>query len=229
MHGRPSAHRHARLEPPLPARLVVLASGAGTTLQALLEAERGGRLGLGAQIVAVGADREDAHALRRATSAGIPTFVVRLADHPDRGTFDAALVDAVAAAEPDLVVLAGFMKILGPAVVRRFRIVNTHPSLLPAFPGAHAVRDALAAGVTESGVTVHVVDEGVDTGPPLAQARVPVLPGDDEDALRARIQAVERELYVDVVARLVRDGWPDSALSDQAGTPTSHTRTTEDP
>jgi phosphoribosylglycinamide formyltransferase-1 len=132
-----------------------------------------------------------------------------LEDSPDRARWNLDLADAVAAHEPDLVVLAGFMRILAPGFLSRFpqRVVNTHPALLPSFPGAHAVADALAYGVKVSGVTVHLVDEGVDTGPVVAQAAVPVLDGDDEAALQARIQEVERPLYVEAVGRLARRGW----------------------
>ena len=139
----------------------------------------------------------------------MPAMAVPLADCPDRTAWNATLADAVAAHEPDLVVLAGFMRILGPGFLGRFpsRVVNTHPALLPAFPGAHAVADALAYGVKVSGVTVHLVDEGVDTGPVVAQAAVPVLEDDDEAALQSRIQEVERPLYVDAVGRLARGGW----------------------
>ncbi|MFC7573799.1 phosphoribosylglycinamide formyltransferase [Klenkia terrae] len=138
--------------------------------------------------------------------------MLRLGDHPDRAAWDAALADAVAAHEPDWVVCAGFMKLLGPAVLARFggRLVNTHPALLPAFPGAHAVRDALAAGVTTTGATVHLVDAGLDTGPVLAQTPVPVLPGDDEARLHDRIKTVERALLVDTITTLTssRSGTP---------------------
>lgn len=139
----------------------------------------------------------------------MPSFVVPLADAPGRCAWDSALADAVAAFAPDLVVCAGFLRLLGPGFLARFpqRVVNTHPALLPAFAGAHAVADALAYGVKVSGVTVHLVDEGVDTGPVIAQAAVPVLDGDDETALRHRIQDVERPLYVDTVGRLAREGW----------------------
>lgn len=187
----------------MPARLVVLASGTGTTLQAILDASRAPDFG--ATVVAVGADRPDTVAERRAQQDGVPTWTVSLPDYPDRLAFDDAVAEQIAKAEPDLVVLAGYMKVLGPAVVRRFRIVNTHPSLLPAFPGAHAIRDALAYGVTLSGCTVHEVDEGVDTGPILAQAAVPVVAGDDEASLRGRIQATERVLYVQTIRGLCRE------------------------
>ncbi|MBL7499183.1 phosphoribosylglycinamide formyltransferase [Frankia sp. CNm7] len=186
------------------ARLVVLASGAGTTLQAILDACQDPAYG--ATVVAVGTDRPDTGAERRARAAGVPVFTVRLADHPDRDAFNAATADRIAAARPDLLVLAGYMKILDKQVIGRFRTVNTHPSLLPSFPGAHAVRDALAHGVKISGVTVHWVDEGVDTGPIIAQAAVEIRREDTEDTLHARIQAVERGLYVDTIGRVLRAG-----------------------
>lgn len=137
----------------------------------------------------------------------MPTFCVELT--ADRAAWDRRLADAVAAHAPDLIVCAGFMRLLGASFLAGFpqRVVNTHPALLPAFPGAHAIREALAYGVTVTGVTVHLVDEGVDTGPVLAQAAVPVLAGDDELALRTRIQDVERPLLVDTVRRLARGGW----------------------
>jgi phosphoribosylglycinamide formyltransferase-1 len=181
---------------------VVLLSGAGSLCAALLAATDDA--GYPAEVVAVGSDR-DAAGLEHARRRGLPTFVVRLRDLPDRAAWDTALADAIAAHRPDWVVSAGFMKIVGPAVLARFegRLVNTHPALLPAFPGAHAVRDALAAGVAVTGSTVHLVDAGVDTGPVLAQREVAVLPGDDEDRLHERIRAVERTLLVETVARLV--------------------------
>lgn len=139
----------------------------------------------------------------------MPHFAVALTDVLDRCAWNRALADAVAAFDPDLVVCAGFMRLLGPGFLGRFpkRVINTHPALLPAFPGPHAVADALAYGVKVSGVTVHLVDEGVDTGPVVAQTAVPVLEGDDEPALRHRIQDVERPLYVVTVGRLAREGW----------------------
>lgn len=185
-----------------PARLVVLASGAGTTLQAILDACQD--QAFGARVVAVGTDRPDTGAERRAADVGVPVFTVRLGDHPDRDAFNAATAERIAAARPDLLVLAGYMKILDKQVIGRFRTVNTHPSLLPSFPGAHAIREALAHGVKVSGVTVHWVDEGVDTGPIIAQAAVDVRPGDTEDDLRDRIQTVERGLYVTTIGRIVR-------------------------
>jgi phosphoribosylglycinamide formyltransferase-1 len=158
-------------------------------------------------VVLVAADRPDAFGLERARRAGIDTAVVRPADHPDRPAFDLALRDRVAAARPDVVCLAGFMRILGPSFVRAFpdRIVNTHPSLLPAFRGAHAVRDALAYGVKVTGCTVHLVDEEVDHGPVLFQSPVPVEAGDDEDRLHERIKAEEHRLLPAAV-RLLAEG-----------------------
>jgi phosphoribosylglycinamide formyltransferase 1 len=184
------------------ARVVVLVSGTGSLCAALLEATDDP--GYPATVVAVGADR-DAAGLEHARRRGVPTFVCALRDHPDRAAWDRALVAAIAEHRPDLVVSAGFMKIVGPAVLDAFggRLINTHPALLPAFPGAHAVRDALAAGVEVTGSTVHLVDAGVDTGPVLVQREVPVLPGDDEARLHERIKTVERELLVETVARLV--------------------------
>ena len=188
-------------------RLVVLVSGAGTNLQALLDACT--EPDYGAVVVAVGADRDGVAALARAERAGVPTFVVRLADHPDRSDWDHAMSEAVAAHRPDLVVSAGFMKILGPDFLSRFegRCVNTHPALLPAFPGANAVSQALSHGVKLTGCTVHVIDRGVDTGPILAQAAVPVLDGDDEHSLHERIKSVERTLLVQTVRRMAHEGW----------------------
>jgi formyltetrahydrofolate-dependent phosphoribosylglycinamide formyltransferase len=159
--------------------------------------------GYGAAVVAVGVDRPDSGAERRARAAGVPVFMVRLEDFPTRDRFDAALIAEIERCRPDLVVLAGYMKILGPAVVARFPMVNTHPSLLPSFPGAHAVREALAHGVKVTGVTVHRVDEGVDTGPILAQEPVYVRDGDTEESLRQRIQSVERGLYVRTIAEVL--------------------------
>lgn len=194
--------RERREEEPLSARLVVLASGTGSTLQALLDAATDPAYGV--RVVAVGADRAGIPALDRAAVAGVPAFVVRLADFADRTGWDAALAEALAAHRPDLVVCAGFMKLLGPAVLRRFpdRVVNTHPALLPAFPGAHAVRDALRYGVKVTGATVHVVDAGLDSGPVVAQAAVEVPPAADEVQLLRLIQEVERPLLVEAVRRL---------------------------
>jgi len=189
------------------ARLVVLVSGEGTNLQALIDAC--GDADYGARVVAVGADRDRINALARAERAGIPTFTVRLADYPTREDWDAALARACAAHAPDLIVLAGFMKLVGKAFLDSFggRCVNTHPALLPSFPGAHAVREALAYGVKVTGCTVLVVDEGVDSGPILAQAQVPVADDDDEATLHERIKVTERALLVGTVGRMVREGW----------------------
>jgi formyltetrahydrofolate-dependent phosphoribosylglycinamide formyltransferase len=188
----------------VPARLVVLVSGSGTLLQAVLDAAD-----LPVRVVAVGADRPGIEGLARAERAGVPGFVVRLKDHQDRAAWDRALTKAVAAHEPDLVVSAGFMKILGPEFLDTFggRVINTHPALLPAFPGAHAVADAVAYGVRVTGCTVHLVDAGVDTGPIVAQEAVSVTPGEDVDALHERIKVVERRLLVDVIALLTRQGY----------------------
>ena len=186
-------------------RVVVLVSGQGSNLKALLDAaaEPGSRMA----VVLVAADRPEAYGLERARLAGVEVAVVRPADHPDRPAFDRALRDLVAAARPDAVCLAGFMRILGPDFVRAFpdRIVNTHPSLLPAFRGAHAVREALAYGVKVSGCTVHLVDEEVDHGPVLFQAAVPVHDDDDEDRLHERIKREEHRLLPAAV-RLVAGG-----------------------
>jgi phosphoribosylglycinamide formyltransferase-1 len=191
-----------------PARLVVLVSGSGTNLQALLDAIAADP-GYGARVVAVGADRTGIAGLERAERAGLPTFVVRLKDHDTRAAWDLALADAVAAHRPDLVISAGFMKIVGKEFLARYggRFVNTHPALLPSFPGAHGVRDALAYGAKVTGCTVHFVDDGVDTGPVIAQGVVEVRPDDTEEALHERIKEVERRLLVDVIGRLSRDGY----------------------
>ena len=180
----------------------MLLSGSGSLCAALLAATDDPAYP--AEVVAVGADRP-AEGLAQATRRGLPTFVCAVRDHPDRDAWDRALAAEIAAHRPDLVVSAGFMKIVGPSVLGAFggRLINTHPALLPAFPGAHAVRDALAAGAPVTGATVHVVDAGVDTGPVLAQREVPVLAGDDEASLHERIKAVERELLVETVAQLV--------------------------
>ncbi|GAA3374583.1 phosphoribosylglycinamide formyltransferase [Streptomyces sannanensis] len=192
-----------------PARIVVLVSGSGTNLQALLDAIAADPDGFGARIVAVGADRDDITGLERATRAGLPTFVCKVTDYGSRAEWDAALAEAVSAYEPDLVVSAGFMKIVGQEFLARFggRTVNTHPALLPSFPGAHGVRDALAYGAKVTGCTVHFVDDGVDTGPIIAQGVVEVRDEDDEAALHERIKEVERTLLVEVVGRLARDGY----------------------
>jgi phosphoribosylglycinamide formyltransferase 1 len=188
-------------------RLVVLVSGEGTNLQALIDACA--EEAYGARVVAVGADRDGINGLARAERAGLPVFTVRLADYPAREDWDAALARACAAYEPDLIVLAGFMKLVGKAFLDSFggRCVNTHPALLPSFPGAHAVREALDHGVKVTGCTVLMVDDGVDSGPILAQAPVPVAGDDDEATLHERIKVTERALLVGTVGRMVREGW----------------------
>ncbi len=193
-----------RVPPSAPSRVVVLASGTGSLLASLLEAAVDD---FPARVVAVGTDR-DCAALEIAASASVPTYTVRLGEQPDRQAWDAAITEATAAHEPDLVVSAGFMKILGPAFLSRFlgRVVNTHPALLPAFPGAHAVADALAYGVKVTGCSVHLVDAGTDTGPLLAQHPVAVLDDDDEGTLHERIKVVERRLLVDVLEALATRG-----------------------
>jgi phosphoribosylglycinamide formyltransferase-1 len=183
---------------------VVLASGTGSLLESLLAAAVDDYPG---RVVAVGVDR-DCPAVHIAAAAGLPTFTVRVGDYDDRSAWDGAVTEATAAHQPDLVVSAGFMKILGPQFLSRFpgRVVNTHPALLPAFPGAHAVPNALAYGVRVTGTTVHLVDAGVDTGPILAQQAVPVLDDDDEQTLHERIKVAERRLLVDVLAAIATRG-----------------------
>lgn len=195
------------MELPAPAKLVVLASGSGTLLQAVLDAVA--EPSFPATVVAVGTDRAGVESLARAERSGITHFTVRTADHPDRQAWDKALTDAVAAYEPDLVVSAGFMKLLGPTFLETFpnRVINTHPALLPAFPGMHAVADALALGVKVTGSTVHFVDTGVDTGPIIAQEPVVVDPDDDESSLHERIKSAERRLLVDILEQLAMHGW----------------------
>ena len=188
-------------------RLVVLVSGSGTNLQALIDACADP--GYPAEIVAVGADRTGIAALERADRAGIPTFVRQVADFATREEWDAAFTEATAAYRPDLVVSAGFMKLAGAAFLAAFpgRYVNTHPALLPSFPGMHGAADALAYGVRVTGCTLFVVDAGIDTGPILAQRAVEVLDSDSVESLHERIKAAEHELLVDVVRRMARDGW----------------------
>jgi len=188
-----------------PKRIVVLASGEGSTLQALLDAAV--EPSYGVVVAAVGSDREAAGALTRARASGVDTFVVGM--RPDRAAWDVELSETVAEHRPDLVVSAGFLRLAGPAFLERFggRFVNSHPSLLPAFPGAYGVRDALAYGVRVSGCTLFIVDAGVDTGPIVGQVAVPVLDGDDESSLHERIKAQERVLLVDGVRRMLQQGF----------------------
>ncbi|WP_316932181.1 phosphoribosylglycinamide formyltransferase [Nocardioides marmotae] len=199
------AARAAR--PDRPARLVVLVSGSGTNLQALLDACADPAYG--AMVVAVGADRDGIEGLARAERAGVPTFVARVKDHPTREDWDRALAEQVAAHEPDLVVLAGFMKLVGADFLARFggRTVNTHPALSPSFPGMHGPADALAYGVKVTGATLFVVDAGVDTGAIVAQTPVPVEDDDDVDSLHERIKTAERAMLVETVGRMAREGY----------------------
>jgi phosphoribosylglycinamide formyltransferase-1 len=192
---------------PAPARLVVLVSGSGSNLQALLDASADPAYG--AQVVAVGADRAGIAGLDRAAAAGVPTFVDSVKAYETRDDWDAALAAHVAEFKPDLVVSAGFLKLVGPQFLAAFgdRYINTHNALLPAFPGIHGPRDALAYGVKIAGATLFFVDAGVDTGPIIAQVAVPVLDDDTEDTLTERIKVAERAQLVDFVGRLVREGW----------------------
>jgi phosphoribosylglycinamide formyltransferase 1 len=207
-HARPAKELvlASRLDLPIPAKVVVLASGSGTLLQAVLDATQ--QPNYPAKVVAVGTDRNGVEALTRAERAGLPSFSVRVADHADRAAWDKALTQAVTAYRPDLVVSAGFMKILGPEFLSAFpnRVINTHPALLPSFPGMHAVADALELGVKVTGSTVHFVDAGMDSGPIIAQEAVVVEADDDEAVLHERIKAVERRLLVETIEKLGRGG-----------------------
>ncbi|MDP3967589.1 MAG: phosphoribosylglycinamide formyltransferase [Nocardioides sp.] len=190
-----------------PARLVVLVSGSGTNLQALLDAATDPAYGV--EVVAVGADRPAITGLERAERAGVPTFVRRVGDFGDRAAWDADLARTVAEYQPDLVVLAGFMKLVGQEFLARHgsRTVNTHPALSPSFPGMHGPAEALAHGVKVTGATLFVVDAGVDTGPIVAQTAVPVLDDDDVESLHERIKAAERSMLVEAVGRMAREGF----------------------
>lgn len=180
--------------------LVVLISGSGTNLQALLDAHD-----LGGDVRLVASDRPEATGLERAERAGVPAAAVAPRDHPDRAAWETALEQTVADAAPDLVVLAGFMRILSPRFVGRWPLLNVHPSLLPAFPGAHAVEEALAWGVKRTGVTVHFVDEQVDHGPVVAQEAVVVEPDDTPETLHERLHAVEHRLLPEAVRLFCQD------------------------
>jgi phosphoribosylglycinamide formyltransferase-1 len=195
------------IRPSRPIRVVVLVSGSGTLLQALLDATE--RPDYPVRVVAVGADRPGIEGLARAEQAGLPTFVHRLPEYDTRSDWDRALADSCAAHEPDVVVSAGFMKLVGADFLARFagRYLNSHPALLPSFPGMHGVRDAMDYGVRVTGCTLFVVDEGVDTGPILAQEAVEVRADDDEASLHERIKAVERRLLVDTLEQLALHGW----------------------
>lgn len=190
-----------------PLRVVVLISGGGSNLAALMDACS--KPDYPVIVVAVGSDRTGAGGLELAAAQGIPTFTVRVGDYGDRAEWDAALTDRVAAYGPDLVISAGFMKLVGPTFLGAFvgRILNTHNSLLPAFPGTSGPAAALAYGVKLAGATLFVVDAGVDTGPIVAQVAVPVLAGDTVDALTERIKVAERAQLVDAIGRMAREGW----------------------
>ena len=200
------------------ARRVVLVSGEGTNRQALLDAAQDAIYG--ADVVAVGSDRSAANALVRARNHKIPTFTVSTKSYQTRHDWDEALTEECRRHAPDLIVLAGFMKLVGPPFLKAFggRCVNTHPALLPSFPGTHGVRDALEHGVKVTGCTVLIVDDGVDTGPIVAQAAVPVLDDDDEQTLHERIKVAERALLVDTVGRMVREGWSVEGRKVRIGT-----------
>jgi phosphoribosylglycinamide formyltransferase-1 len=192
---------------PAPARLVVLVSGSGSNLQALLDASADPAYG--AQVVAVGADRDGIAGLDRAAASGVPTFVDSVKAYETRDDWDEALTAHVAEFKPDLIISAGFLKLVGPHFLAAFgdRYINTHNALLPAFPGIHGPRDALAYGVKIAGATLFFVDAGVDTGPIIAQVAVPVLDDDTEATLTERIKVAERAQLVEWVGRLVREGW----------------------
>ncbi|PYI38863.1 phosphoribosylglycinamide formyltransferase [Arthrobacter psychrolactophilus] len=183
-------------------RIVVLVSGSGSNLQAVLDAVAAGTLPV--EIAAVGADRADTYGIERAAAAGVETFVVNFKDFASRAEWDAALLETVAAYAPDYVISSGFMRIVAPSFIDAFagRYVNTHPALLPAFPGAHGVRDAMAYGVKVTGCTVHYADAGVDTGPIIAQTPIAILPDDTEETLHERIKVAERELLIKVLGDL---------------------------
>ena len=190
-----------------PARLVVLVSGSGTLLQALIDA--GADPAYGAAVVAVGADRDGIEGLARAERAGLPTFVLRVKEFADRAEWDRAITAAVAEHQPDLVVLAGFMKLVGADFLAEFggRLVNTHPALSPSFPGMHGAAEALEHGVKVTGCTLFFVDEGVDTGPIIAQSAVPVADDDTADTLHDRIKIAERAMLVDTIGTMAREGF----------------------
>ena len=192
---------------PAPARLVVLVSGSGSNLQSLLDATADPAYG--ARVVAVGADRDGIAGLERAAAAGVPTFVDSVKAYPSRDDWDAGLTAHVAEYKPDLIISAGFLKLVGAQFLAAFgdRYLNTHNALLPSFPGMHGPRDALAYGVKLAGATLFFVDAGVDTGPIVAQVAVPVLDDDTEETLTERIKEAERRQLVDQIGRLVRLGW----------------------
>ena len=186
---------------------MVLVSGSGTNLQALLDACSDPAYG--AQVVAVGADRDGIEGLARAERAGIPTFVHRVKDFATREEWDDALTESCAEHQPDLVISAGFMKLVSEKFLARFggRVVNTHPALSPAFPGMHGPQEALDYGVKVTGCTLFVIDGGVDTGPIVAQTVVPVEDDDDVESLHERIKVAERAMLVENVGRIAREGF----------------------
>jgi phosphoribosylglycinamide formyltransferase-1 len=192
---------------PFAGSVVVLVSGSGTLLQALIDASADPAYGV--RVAAVGADRDGIEGLARAERAGIPTFICRVSDHLDRAAWDEALAETVAAYEPTLVVSAGFLKLVGTAFLARFagRYINSHNALLPSFPGIHGPRDALDYGVKVTGATLFVVDEGIDTGVIVGQVAVPVEDDDTVDRLTERVKAAERPQLVDLVGRMVREGF----------------------
>ena len=200
-------------------RLVVLASGEGTLLQCLLDACQAGSLD--ADIVAVGSDRHGTRAVSRAEAAGITAFVCRVGDYAERADWDKALTEICAGYQPDLIISAGFMKLFGPAFLDEFsaRCINSHPALLPSFPGMHGARDALAYGVKVTGCTVFLVDAGLDSGPVIAQQAVPVHDDDDEASLTERIKSAERVLLVNTVAAMLDQGWSVSGRTVRLGNP----------
>ena len=189
-------------------RIVVLVSGTGSNLQAVLDAVAAGELDV--EIAAVGADRNGTYGVERAAAAGYETFVVNFKDYEVRADWNRALTEKVASYEPEIVLSSGFMRIVDEHFIDTFegRYVNTHPALLPSFPGAHGVRDALAYGVKVTGCTVHIADAGVDTGPILAQAAVEVLDGDTEETLHERIKVQERRLLIETLAKISKEGIP---------------------
>jgi phosphoribosylglycinamide formyltransferase 1 len=198
VHGDPDG------DPDRSVPIVVLVSGSGTLLQALIDAAAAADYGV--RIAAVGADRP-CRGIERAEQAGIPTFICLPTDYDDRATWDVALSECVRSTSPRFVVTAGFMRILGPATLGAQPVINTHPALLPSFPGAHGVRDALAYGVKVTGTTCHVVDAGVDTGPIIEQRIVDIADDDTEETLHERIKVQERQLLVEMVRRLARAGF----------------------
>jgi formyltetrahydrofolate-dependent phosphoribosylglycinamide formyltransferase len=212
-----------------PSRLVVLASGEGTLLQHLIDGCDA--RSVPGQIVAVGADRDGTRAVSRATAAGIPTFSCRVYDYPDRGHWDKALTEICAGYQPDLVICAGFLKLLGPVFLGEFagRCINSHPALLPSFPGLDGVRDALAYGVKVTGCTIFLVDAGLDSGPVIAQAAVPVRDDDDQETLRERVKAAERILLTGTVAAMLAGGWSVSGRRVQIGSRTDWPELAEQP